>query len=127
MASALDDTGSFLTSDKSLDFVRFAAREGIESIIRLMMRLELVFMEEIESSNMSLLFEGPGVVFDDARMTDEFGYGDTHAHESENRVAGTTEVGLAKSVCGGPGESRFVEILSKTKVVLEKDIVEVGE
>ena len=43
--------------------------------------------------------------------------------ERQNGVAGTTEVGVRESVCGKPGESRRTEILLKTKVVLEKDVV----
>jgi len=43
--------------------------------------------------------------------------------EGQDRIAGTTEVGVAKSVRGVLGESRRVEVL-KTKVVLEKDVTE---
>ena len=42
----------------------------------------------------------------------------------EDRVAGTTEVGVGETVCEGPGEVRRREILLKTKVVLEKDVID---
>ena len=129
LASVLDDAGSLLTPEQSLDFVRFAAREGIESIIRLALRLELAFMQDIRSSNMTLLFEVPGVVFDDARMVKDSWseYAPAPGPGEEGKIAGTTEMGVGKSVCGGPDESRPAVILLKTTVVLEKDIIEGGE
>ena len=129
LARALDDTGSFSTHEQSLTFVRFTVREGMESIIRLVMRLELAFMEEVRSSNMTLLFESPGVVFDDARMINDSWseYVPAPGPGKEDKIAGTTAVGVGKSACDGPGESRPAEILLRTIVVLEKDIVEGGE
>jgi hypothetical protein len=70
---------------------------------------------------MYLLVDAPDTVFDNARMTNEFGSDDTSTPEQWDRVAGTMEVGVGKSVCGRPGEGRRAEILLKTKVVLEKD------
>ena len=78
-------------------------------------------MVEVKSSDMSLLFEAPGVTFDSARMTSEHGPGGILGERG--RIAGTTEVGVRKSMCGGRGESRHTEILLKTKVVLERDVV----
>jgi len=74
-------------------------------------------MVEVTSSDMSLLFEAPGTEFDGARMIDEFESG------RRDKVVGVTEVGVKKSVCRGPGEGRRVEILLKTKVVLEEDVM----
>ena len=79
-------------------------------------------MVDIMSSDMTLLFEAPDTVFDEARMANEFGSDSVSAPGGRDRVAGTTEVGVAKSVLGGPGGNRRVEILLKTKVVLENDL-----
>jgi len=76
------------------------------------------------SSDMILLFEAPGAVFDDMRMTDEFGSDGTPTPEGQDKIAGTTEVGVLKSVCGGPGGSQRTRVQLKTKVVLEKDVTE---
>jgi hypothetical protein len=57
-------------------------------------------------------------------MTNDFESDGTSTPRKRDRVAGTTEVGVGKSVGGGPGESRRVEVLLKTKVILEKDVVE---
>ena len=74
-------------------------------------------MVEVTSSDMSVLFEAPDTEFDGARMIDEFESG------RRDKVAGVTEMGVKKSVCGRPGEGRRVEILLKTKVVLERDVL----
>lgn len=81
-------------------------------------------MVEVTSSDMFLLFETPGAVFDDARMTDEFGPGGASTPGEQDGIAATTEVGVGKNVSEGSGKARHTEILLKTKVVLEKDIVE---
>ena len=122
LAHVLDHTGSFPSTQQSLDFVRAVALEGIETIIRHAMRSESAFKVDVTSSDMFLIFEAPGTIFDDARMTNEFGSDGAPAPERQDRIAGTTEVGVGKSVCGA-GKSRHKEILLKTKVVLEKDIV----
>jgi hypothetical protein len=124
LANILGGTGSFPSTQHSLEFVRAVALEGIEIIIRLAQRLELAFMVEVISSNMYLLAEAPDTVFDDARMTDEYGSDGVSTPGKQDRVAGTTELGVGKSVCGGPGEGRRVEVLLKTKVVLEKSFVD---
>ena len=103
------------------------ALEGIESIIRHAQRSELAFKVEVTSSDMTLLFEASGTKFDEARMFNVYGSNDARTLGSRNRIAGTTEVGVGKSVCGGPDESPRKEILLKIKVVLEKDILEDGE
>jgi hypothetical protein len=78
---------------------------------------------EVISRDTYLLVEAPHTVFDDARMTDEYGSDGASTSGRQDMVAGTTEVGVGKSMCGGPGKGRHVEILLKTKVVLEKDVV----
>ena len=129
LANALYETGSFSSTKQTLEFVKATALEGIESIIRVTRRLERVFMVEVTSSNMSLLSETPGTVFDGARMINDLGSGSAPMISAggQDRIAGTTEVGVEKSMCGGPGEGRRAETLLKTKVVLEKDVVENGE
>jgi len=122
LASVLDETGSFSSTQQSFEFVQAVASERIESIIRLVLRLELVFKVEVTSSDMSLLFEAPDTVFDNARMSDEFGSDGTSISGNQDRVAGTTEVGVGKSISVGPGEIRRTGVLLKTKVVLEKDV-----
>ena len=123
LAKALDDTGSFPSTRQSIELVQSVALEGIESIIQLSLRLELAFKVEVTSSDVTLLFETPGTVFDGARMIDEFGYDGAPVPRRQDKIAGTTEVGVGKSVCGRAGKSRRTEILSKTKVVLEKDVI----
>ena len=122
LAKVLDHTGSFSSTQRSLNFVRAVALKGIETIIRLVLCLESMFKVYITSSDMSLLFEAPGTVFDDAKMTDEYGSDGASAPGRRDRVAGTTEVGIRKSVREA-GTSRCTEILLKTKVVLERDVM----
>ncbi|KAF9652068.1 hypothetical protein BDM02DRAFT_3126675 [Thelephora ganbajun] len=101
------------------------ALERIESMVQVIIRLESTFMVGVTSSDMTLLFETPGTAFDDARMVNDFGSDSASAPTTGRRdsVAGTTEVGVGKSTCGRPGETRRGETLLKTKVVLEKDVV----
>lgn len=121
LAKILDNTGSFPTTQQSLEFVRVTVLKGIESIIRLSQRSEFAFMVQVTSSDMSLSFEAPGVEFDGAKMASEHG---TDGIQGERgRIAGTTEVGVRKSRRGGRGESQHTEILLRTKVVLEKDVI----
>ena len=93
------------------------ALKGIETIDKLALRLESVFMVEVTSSDISLLSETPHVVFDKTRMTNEFGSDEVSASGRRDRVAGTTEVGVGKNMYGGRGE-----VLLKPKVVLERDV-----
>ena len=79
-------------------------------------------MVDVTSSDMTLLFEAQDVVFDEARMANEFGSDSVFRPGRGDKIAGTTEVGVGKSVRGGPDGSRRVEILLKTKVVLENDV-----
>ena len=124
LADVLDETGSFSSKQESLDFVKTAALEGIESIIRLALRLESVFLVDVSSSDVTLLFEETGAIFDGTRMADEFGSNGTSVNPGgRDIVAGVTELGVEKSVRGGAGETQHTEILLKTKVVLEKDVV----
>ena len=122
VADVLRITGSFSSSQRSFDFVKTVALRGIETIDRLAVRLESAFMVEVTSSDMSLLFETPYTVFNKARMIDEFGSDGVSTPGRRDKVAGTAEVGVAKSVCGRRGEGRRMEVLLKPKVVLEKDV-----
>ena len=79
-------------------------------------------MVEVTSSDMILLSEAPDTVFDDARMADEFESDGVTTSERQDRIAGTTEVGVGKSISEGAGKGP-TEILLKTKVVLERDVV----
>ena len=124
LANVLYETGSFSSAQESLELVKAVALEGIETIIRLALRLESVFMVDVTSSDMFLLSETPGTRFEDVRMDDEFGSNGASAPGKWDMIVGTTEVGVGKSVCGRVGESRRTEILLKTKVVLEKDVVD---
>jgi len=81
-------------------------------------------MVEVASSDMSLLFEPPRTVFDKARMTNEFGPDRAPATRSRDKIAGTIEVGVRKSVGGKQGEGRRTEVLLRAKVVLEKDVAD---
>ena len=122
LASVLDHTGSFSSTRRSLDFVRSVALDGIETIIQLALRLESTFKVEVTSSDMSLLFEAAGTVFDDTTMTNDIGSNGVSTPGRQDRIAGTTEVGIRKSVLEA-GKSRRAEILLKTKVVLERDVM----
>jgi len=122
LTSVLSHTGSFSSTQHSADFVRAVALEGIEKIIRHAIRLESAFKVEVTSSDMSLLFEAPGTMFDDAKMADDNGSGGVPVPERQDRIAGTTEVGVEKSIRKA-GESRHTEVLLKTKVVLERDVM----
>ena len=80
-------------------------------------------MVDVTSSDMALLFEAPDTVFDAARMANEFGSDGPSVPGRRDRILGTTEVGVRKSISGGTGKSRRTQILLKTKVVLRKDVV----
>ena len=79
-------------------------------------------MADITSSDMCLLFETPRTDFDDTRMEREYESGEAFIPGRQNKVAGTTEVGVERSVYGARGEGRRTEVLLKAKVVLEKDL-----
>ena len=123
LAKTLDETRSFSSSKQSLAFVRTTALEGVGTIVRLCLRAELVFMMEVTSSDMSLLFEASGTVFDGAKMARDDGSSQTFTPGKRDKIAGTTEVGVRKCICARPGESRREEILLKTIVVLERDLI----
>jgi hypothetical protein len=128
LANILDETGSFSSKQQSLELVEDLALGGIESIIRLALRLECAFMKDVSSSDMSLLFETPGTAFDGARMVNEFEPNGAPANPDQgDEVSGVTELGVGRSVRGGPGQTRRVDILLKTKVVLEKDVMGSGK
>lgn len=125
LAGVLDETGSFSSTQPSLEFVRNVGLKGIETIIQLAIRLEHAFMVEVTSSDMSLLFEAPDTVFDDTRMANELGSDNAPVPGGlKDKIAGTMEVGVEKRISGGgPGKIGRAKILLKTKVVLEKDLV----
>ena len=108
------------------------ALDGIQSIVRLAIRLESVFKVDITSSDMSLLFETRNSPFDDTRMSNEYGSVGVPSPEKQDekgrryRIAGTTEVGVGKSICEGPGKGRRMVILLKTNVVLNTDVAGSG-
>ena len=82
-------------------------------------------MRDILSCDMCLLYEAPSCsVFDARRMTREVESDDAPTPRGQDKVAGTTEVGLEKSVSLGRGKGRRTQILLKAKVVLEKDLVD---
>ena len=122
LARVLSDTGSFYSAQQSLEFVQVVVLKGIETIIQLAQSLESAFMVDVTSSDMSLLFEAPDTAFDDARMINEFGSGGPFVPGRQDRILGTTEVGVGKSI-SGPGKGRHTQILLKTKVVLRNDVV----
>ena len=83
-------------------------------------------MVDITSSDMRLLFEAPSTSFDDKRMSKECDSDSTPGGQVM-KVAGTTEVGVEKTVYekrgeGRPGEGRCTTVLLKAKVVLEEDV-----
>jgi hypothetical protein len=126
LANILASTGSFSSPQKAVRFAQAVALEGIETIIRLCLRLELAFMAEVISSNMYLIVEAPDTVFGDARMTNEFGSDGAFTPRGQGRVGGTTEVGVGKGVHRKPGNGQREEILLKAKVVLENDLAVLG-
>ena len=79
-------------------------------------------MVKVTSNDMVLLFEAPDTVFDDERMADKFESDGATTSERQDRIAGTTEVGVGKSISEGAGKGP-TEILLKAKVVLERDVV----
>ena len=82
-------------------------------------------MADITSSDMCLLFETPRTDFDDTRMEREYESGEAFIPGRQNKVAGTTEVGVEKRVSGGRGEGlRQTEVLLKAKVLLDRDLAE---
>ena len=123
LVGVIGETGSFQSSEELTKFIKTAALERIEEMIKTAHRLEKVFMVDVTSSDMSLIFHYPDALFEDAKMANEFGADSAAKPGEKERIAGTTEVGVQKSVCKKPGEPRHVEILLKPKVVLEKDVV----
>ena len=117
-------TGSFRTGERSLDFVKTKASKGVAIIERLALRLESIFTQDILPCDVCLLYEAPCSVFDAGRMTREIESDDAPTPRGQDKVAGTTEVGLEKSVSLGRGKGRRTQILLKAKVVLEKDLVD---
>ena len=128
LAKEFNNTGTFSSTQDSVKFVRDVALDGIESIVRLSMRLDSVFKVDITSSDMLLLFATRGTAFNDETMTNEYGSDGipTPGKQDEKgrryRIAGTTEVGVGKSICEGPGKSRRTVILLKVNVVLNTDV-----
>lgn len=94
----------------------------METVNRLALRLDSAFMVEITSSDMYLLYEAPRTTFDHARMTEECEPDGASTPRGQDMVAGTTEVGIQKCVCGRQGEDMRTQVLLKAKVVLEQDL-----
>lgn len=126
VADILRITGSFPSTRHSFDFVKEKAFNGIETIDRLVLRLESIFVADIISSDMCLLFETPCTVFNNVGMTKEieFDFDETFTPGREDVVVGTTGVGVGKSVDGGRGEGRRTEVMLKARVVLETDLAD---
>ena len=127
LAEDLEETGSFSSAEHSLKFVQDLALDGIGSVIRLCKQLETAFKVEVTSSDMFLLFETPGVAYDQAKMSNEFKSDGVPALKKDEfgrryRIAGTTEVGIGKKISGRAGEDQRTEILLKTNVVLNMDV-----
>jgi hypothetical protein len=116
-------TGLFSSKQNSIDFVKGKVDGRIETIDRLVARLESVFIVDITSSDMRLIYETPSTDFDHTRMTDEFESDRDSIPKGQDKVVVTTEVGVEKSV-GRLGQPPHTQVLSKSKVVLEKDLVD---
>jgi hypothetical protein len=123
IANILWITGMFSSKQHSFDFVKGTVHDRIETIDRLAVRLESVFMVDITSSDMRLIYETTFTEFDDTRMVDEFESGGGSTPKGQDKVVVTTEVGVEKSV-GRRGQPPHTQVLSKSKVVLEKDLVD---
>ena len=115
-------TGLFESKQHSSEFVKEAVLSRIQTIERLAVRLESVFTADVTSSDMCLLFELPSTLFDDTRMTKEYEPHEGSTPKGQEKVVGTTEVGVEKCVHGRRGERPRTGVLLKTKVVLEKDL-----
>lgn len=115
-------TGSFSSTERSSVFVKKVASSGIETIERLATRLESVFMVDIASSDMYLFFGTPLTEFEETRMIREFEPKKGSTRGRREKVAGTTEVGVEKTMYGKKGEHPRTEVLLKAKVVLEGDL-----
>jgi hypothetical protein len=81
-------------------------------------------MIEAASSDVTLVFEVPGTLPDNARMTNGYRSDGASTLGRQDKIAGTTEVGVGKSVSGGLNESRRGEILLNT---MGKDLAEDAE
>ena len=115
-------TGSFASTDDSLGFVKAKASNGIEIINRLAQRLESMFMADITSTDMYLIFVAARATFNDTWMSKEFESDESLTSHGRDKVAGTTGVGVAKKLWGARGEAKRMKYLLKTKVVLESDL-----
>lgn len=124
VADVLWITGSFPSTRDSFDFVKKKVFDGIEAIDRLTRRLEYIFIADILSGDMCLLFESPYTEFDGVSMTRVLDHDQGSIPADQNKLAGTTEVGLGKSVFEAErGEVGILaEVLLKAKVVLEWDL-----
>ena len=128
IADVLLITGSFQSTQEAFGFVKAKAGNRVGAINRLATRLEYAFMVEITSSDMRLIFEAPSTAFDEKKMSKERDKDFTPGGQVM-KVAGTTEVGVEKTVYerrseGQSGEVRCTTVLRKAKVVLEKDVAD---
>lgn len=84
-------------------------------------------MVDITSSDMYLLFETPRTAFDERRMTNEFESYESLARQRRDKVAGTTRVGVQKSVGGRSGNGQRSKVVLKARVILERDVADMEE
>lgn len=96
--------------------------DAVETVEQLTLRLMSMFIADVTSSDMCLLFETPSTVYDGARMTKEFELDQASATGERCRVAGTAGVGIEKSVFDEQNKSRSTVVLLKARVVLEEDL-----
>jgi len=122
IADVLWVTGSFPSTQDSFNFVKERVSDGVETVERLTLRLVSMFIADVTASDMCLLFETPGTMYDGARVTKEFEPDQASATGERCKVAGTAGVGIEKSVFDEQNESRSTVILLKARVVLEEDL-----
>ena len=79
-------------------------------------------MVDVMSSDVPLLFRAPGTLFDEGRTVNKSDPGNATTPGRRDKISGTKEVAVGKSVWGGLGKGRRTEVLLKAKVVLEKDV-----
>lgn len=122
IADVLWVTGSFPSTQDSFNFVKEKVSDGVETVEKLTLRLVSMFIADVTSSDMCLLFETPGTMYDGARVTKEFEPDQASATGERCRVVGTAGVGIEKSVFDEQNESRSTVVLLKARVVLEDDL-----
>jgi hypothetical protein len=123
IADILWITGLFSSRQHSVGFVEGTVYSRIETIDRLAARLESVFMVDITSSDMRILYDSPSTGFDHTRIADKCKSDGDSTPKGQDKVMVTAEVGVVKSV-GRRGQPSHAQVLLIAKVVLEKDLVD---